>query len=151
VVKTDPGTYGSVASGALFQSDTYFTAGSTGTVTVVAGYAAWATLYAGGPTAPADGDYNNDGVENGVAYFMGMNGLATHPGVVGNTVTWPYLNSVASYKVQTSADLSPAGWTDVLPGDSRLHVTAPGPSGAVSYDLLPPAEGRLFVRLLITP
>ena len=28
-------------------------------------------------------DYNHDGVQNGIAYFMGKNGLATNPGVLG--------------------------------------------------------------------
>ncbi len=34
IAQTTPGTYGSVASGANFQSDTYFTSGSPGTVTI---------------------------------------------------------------------------------------------------------------------
>jgi hypothetical protein len=88
-------------------------------------------------------------VQNGIAYFMGMNGLATHPGVVGGSVTWPHANSVASYKVQTSNDLSPSGWTDVLPGDSRLHDTGLG--GSVTYNLLPAEQGKLFVRMVVTP
>jgi hypothetical protein len=116
---------------------------------VATGYSAWATLYAGGPTAPADDDFNNDGVDNGVAFFMGMNGVATNPGVVGNSVTWPYVNAVTSYKVQTSSDLSPTGWTDVLPSDPRLTDTGLG--GSVSYNLLPNTPGSLFVRLLVTP
>ena len=52
------------------------------------GYATWAHNHAG-DGAPSD-DYNNDGVANGIAYFMNANGVATNPGVVGNTVTWPY-------------------------------------------------------------
>jgi hypothetical protein len=111
------------------------------------GYATWADTYAGGGTA--EEDYNNDGVENGIAYFMGMNGLATNPGVVGGSVTWPYVNAVSSYKVQTSNDLSSSGWTDVLPGDPRLHDTGVG--GSVIYDLLPPGPSKLFVRIVVTP
>jgi hypothetical protein len=110
-------------------------------------YDTWAALHAGGGTAGED--YNNDGVQNGIAYFMGMNGLATHPGVVGGSVTWPHANSVASYKVQTSNDLPLSGWTDVLPGDSRLHDTGLG--GSVTYDLLPAEHGKLFVRMVVTP
>ena len=115
--------------------------------TTPSGYTTWADTYAGGGLAGED--YNNDGVQNGIAYFMGMNGLATHPGVVGGSVTWPYVNAVTSYKVQTSNDLSPLGWTDVLPGDPRLHDTGLG--GSVTYDLLPPGPGRLFVRMVVTP
>jgi len=110
-------------------------------------YQTWADANAGGGTAGED--FNNDGVQNGIAYFMGMNGLATHPGVVGGSVTWPYVNAVSSYKVQTSDDLSPSGWTDVLPGDPRLRDTGVG--GSVTYDLLPPGPGRLFVRMVVTP
>ena len=111
------------------------------------GYATWSTAYAGGETAGED--YNNDGVQNGIAYFMGMNGLATNPGVVGGSVTWPYVNAVSSYKVQTSNDLSTLGWTDVLPGDPRLHDTGVG--GSVIYDLLPSGPSKLFVRIVVTP
>jgi hypothetical protein len=111
------------------------------------GYATWADTYAGGGTAGED--YNSDGVENGIAYFMGMNGLATNPGVVGGSVTWPYVNAVSSYTVQTSDDLTPSGWTDVLPDDPRLHDTGVG--GSVTYDLLPPGPGKRFVRMVVTP
>ncbi|MCF7733644.1 MAG: autotransporter-associated beta strand repeat-containing protein [Akkermansiaceae bacterium] len=54
VAKTDPGTYGSVASLADFQDDTYFA--GTGTVTVGggSGCAGWAGAYAGGPTPGED-------------------------------------------------------------------------------------------------
>ena len=110
-------------------------------------YQTWADANAGGGL-PGE-DFNNDGVENGIAYFMGMNGLATNPGVVGGSVTWPYVNAVSSYTVQTSDDLSPTGWTDVLPDDPRLHDTGVG--GSVTYDLLPPGPGRLFVRMVVTP
>lgn len=110
-------------------------------------YQLWADAHAGGQAANLD--FNNDAVQNGIAYFMGMNGLATNPGVVGGSVTWPYVNPVSSYTVQTSEDLSPSGWTDVLPGDPRLHDTGLG--GSVTYDLLPPGPGRLFVRLVVTP
>jgi autotransporter-associated beta strand protein len=112
-------------------------------------YADWAALHAGGAEAPANGDYNNDGVQNGVAFFMGMDDLATNPGVVDGSVTWPHINTVTSYKVQTSIDLSPTGWTDVLTGDPRLHDTGLG--GSVSYDLLPAEQGTLFVRLVVIP
>jgi hypothetical protein len=115
--------------------------------TTPSGYTTWAGTYAGGGLEGED--YNNDGVQNGIAYFMGMNDLATNPGVVDGSVTWPYVNAVTSYKVQTSDDLSLSGWTDVLPGDPRLNDTGLG--GSVTYDLLPPGPGRLFVRLVVTP
>ncbi len=70
------GTHGSIASGAQFQSDTYFTPGSTGTVTVPSSYAGWASGNAPGQTPGEDAD--NDGVDNGssVSYTL-PNGLGT--------------------------------------------------------------------------
>ncbi len=105
------------------------------------GYAGWATTYAGGQAANLD--YNNDGVANGIAYFMGMNGLATNPGLDGsNKVTWPVSSSfMGSYEVQTSANL--ATWTNVTPKPLPA-------SGNLTYTL-PPGLGKQFVRLLVTP
>ena len=115
-------------------------------------YGNWALAHAGGVNAPVDGDYNHDGVQNGIAFFMGMNGLATNPGVVNRSITWPYRNSVASYKVQTSLDLSPSGWTDVPSNDPNLHTTAAGTSGSVTYDLPTGVSGgKVFARLVVTP
>ena len=143
LAKVTPGTYGSVASGADFQDDTYFSS-NTGTVTVAAsGYSAWATLYAGGAAAPAGGDFNNDGVQNGIAYFMGATGTATNPGLnASNVITWPMSPTFSgSYEVQTSPDLNT--WTNVTPRPTPA-------SGNVSYTLAP-GLGSRFVRLIATP
>ena len=67
-------------------------------------YNVWAITYAGGQTP--DLDFNHDGVSNGVAYFMGMDGPAILPGIVGGKVTWPHVNDVASFEVQVSNNLS---------------------------------------------
>ena len=65
VAKTAAGTYGSVASGANFTDDTYFTTGSTGTVTVTAGsnYDTWLSefTFALGADTTASGDPDRDG------------------------------------------------------------------------------------------
>lgn len=112
------------------------------------GYSAWATTYAGGQT-PGE-DYNNDGVQNGIAYFMGMNAMATNPGVVSGTVTWPNGGNIPSsaygtqFVVQTSTDL--VNWTDVLVGDPNLNNT----SGSVSYTL-PTGAPKEFCRFVVTP
>ncbi|MCF7730618.1 MAG: hypothetical protein K9N23_02980 [Akkermansiaceae bacterium] len=103
-------------------------------------YGTWAAAYAGGQTP--DLDFNHDGVANGIAYFMGMNGLATHPGPVSGTVTWPYVNEVTSYEVQTSSNL--ADWTPVAP------TTDTGVGGVITYDL-PTGQGKVFCRLMVTP
>ena len=109
------------------------------------GYAAWAHDYAG-DGAPSD-DYNNDGVANGVAYFMGATGIATNPGVVAGTVTWPYLNAVTSFEVQVSDNL--ADWAAANPSDV---ATTPPPGGQVSITL-PSGPGitRKFCRLMVVP
>jgi len=101
------------------------------------GYSDWATLYAGGQAANLD--YNNDGVENGIAYFMGATGLATNPGVVDGKVSWPHSASATgiTYHVLTSEDL--ADWTDVT-------ADAIDSGGFLTYTL-PTATPKLFVRL----
>ena len=112
------------------------------------GYSTWATTYAGGQT-PGE-DFNHDGVQNGIAYFMGMNGLATNPGVVSGKVTWPNGGNIPSsaygtqFVVQTSTDL--VNWTNVLVGDPNLNNT----SGSVSYTL-PTGDAKEFCRLVVTP
>ena len=104
-------------------------------------YATWAATYAGGQT-PGE-DYNNDGVQNGIAFFMGATGIATNPGLnAGNTVTWPVSASFSgSYEVQTSPDLDT--WTNVTP--------KPLPAGGNLSYTLPPGAGKQFVRLVVTP
>lgn len=145
VAQTAPGTYGSVASLANFPDDTYFTPGSTGTVTLggASGFTTWADANAPGQT-PAQ-DHDNDGVENGIEYFMGETGssFTALPGLDGtNTVTWPMISNYdGTYEVQTSPDLS--NWTNVDP--------RPEPSGGNLSYLLPTGLGKQFVRLLVTP
>ncbi|MEI7954356.1 MAG: hypothetical protein WCJ66_04220 [Verrucomicrobiota bacterium] len=103
----------------------------------VGGYASWATTNVGGQTA--DQDYNNDGVANGVAYFMGATGRVTNPSVVGGKVAWPHSASATgiTYKVLTSVNL--ADWTD----DTAAAVDA---GGFLTYTLVPGSPTR-FVRL----
>ena len=111
-------------------------------------YATWATAHSvsGGVTD----DPNHDGVQNGIAYFMGTTGPANNPGLIGNTVTWtnggniPSSASGTQFVVQTSPDL--VTWTPAASTDPKLNNTA----GSVSYTL-PPAVGKTFVRLVVTP
>ena len=103
-------------------------------------YADWAT--ANGVTGGVNGDSNNDGVPNGLAYFMGVTGQATNPGLnANNEVTWPVNpDFVGTFEVQTSTDLST--WTDANP--------QPNPSGGnLTYTLT--GSGKQFVRLSVTP
>ena len=143
----DPGVYGSSSSPAPLanQDDVHFA--GTGTVTVggSTGFTSWAADNAPGQTPGKDHD--NDGVENGVEYFMGQTGssFTAMPGLDGtNKVTWTMDSCYfGTYEVQTSSDL--VDWTNVDP--------RPLPSsGSLSYTL--PADapgGKSFVRLLVTP
>jgi hypothetical protein len=108
-------------------------------------YATWADTYAGGGMAGED--YNNDGVQNGIAYFMGMNGLATHPGVAGGTVTWPRdpAATITSFRVQVSDNL--AAWTDIVPPHASIDTSVPA---RVTYTL-PTGAARKFCRLVVVP
>ncbi|MCX6872560.1 MAG: autotransporter-associated beta strand repeat-containing protein, partial [Verrucomicrobia bacterium] len=145
VAQTASGSYGSVASGADFRDDTYFAGNGTVTVGGLSGYTGWADANAPGQTP--DQDYDNDGVENGIEYFMGQTGssFTAMPGLDGtNTVTWPMDPAYSgTYEVQTSPDL--VTWTNVDP--------KPVPSGgSLSYTLPTGAPGgKSFVRLLVTP
>ena len=90
-------------------------------------------------------DHDNDGVENGIEYFMGETGssFTAMPGLdATNKVSWTMDAAYqGTYEVQTSPDL--VNWTNVDP--------KPLPAGgSLSYTL--PHDGpKLFVRLLVTP
>ena len=105
------------------------------------GYESWAATNAGGQAANLD--FDNDGVANGVEFFMGETGssFTANPGVVDGKVTWPKSAEFqGDYAVETSPDL--AVWT------AAVGVVDNGTS--VEYTL-PTGEVRIFVRLLVTP
>jgi len=112
-------------------------------------YTSWATDNAGGQAANLD--YDNDGVSNGVEFFMNAApGFTANPGLVGNTVTWPNGGNIPSsaygsqFVVQISTDL--VEWLDVPgTGDANLANT----SGSVAYTLS--GAGKKFVRLKVVP
>lgn len=118
-----------------------------------AGFSAWAAANAPGQTI--DQDHDNDGVSNGVEYFMGLSGNAftANPGVDPSTriVSWPkgasYTGTYGThYAIQISSDLGIGDpWADVPIAD----VTIDGDS--VDYDLdTAPAGTRKFARLKVT-
>jgi hypothetical protein len=116
-------------------------------------YASWATENAGSQAANLDWD--NDGVSNGVEFFMGSApGFTANPGLVGSTVTWPNGGNISSsaygtqFVVQTSSDL--VTWGDVTEGDFQQFGT--NTAGSLSYTLDPANNpGKQFVRLKVTP
>jgi len=118
----------------------------SGDITVTANFAIntysdWAT--ANRITGGVNGDSNNDGVQNGVAYFMGVTGQATNPGLnAGNQVTWPVnLAYQGTFDVQISPDL--VTWAAAVP--------QPTPSGGNLTYTLPSGLVKRFVRLVVTP
>ena len=112
------------------------------TATATGGYAAWSALYAAGQDPSADA--NHDGVPNGIAYFMGMNGLASNPGVVNGKVTWPHVGIVGAFAVEVSTDL--VNWTAADPA----AVDATSNPAQVVFTL-PVGAARKFCRLSVTP
>jgi hypothetical protein len=112
------------------------------TIGAPAGYSSWATTNVGGQTA--EFDYDNDGVSNGVEYFMNAApGFTANPGLVGNTVTWPNGGKIPSsaygsqFQVQKSTDL--ANWSAVASDDITLGNTA----GALTWKVASIANGNM--------
>ena len=145
------GTYGATGSGAVNLDDTHFV-GTDGVIQVgssTGGYASWSSNV-GGQTA--DMDFNEDDVDNGIAYFMNDTGIITLPGVVGGEVSWINGGNISAsqygteYVLQTSQNL--VDWTPVDEGD--LGTNNDGPGGSLTY-VLPTGEGKWFVRLVVTP
>ena len=120
-------------------------------VSVTPDYTSWATDNAGGQAANLDWD--NDGLPNGVEYFMNAApGFTANPGLDGaNKVTWPNGGNIPSsaygtkFVVQVSTDL--VTWEDVSEGN--LDENTDGPGGSLSYIVT--GEGKQFVRLKVTP
>jgi sulfatase modifying factor 1 len=110
-------------------------------------YDTWAAAQVPPVTGGPSGDSNNDGVANGVAYFMKDAGLLTNPGIVGGSVTWTNGGNIPSdqygtqFVVQTSSDLQ--NW--IVPTTGVVNQ-----AGSVSYTL-PTGEAKIFVRLKVTP
>lgn len=135
------GTWGSTASGADHQDDIHFSGtGQLQVGTVAAGYSSWAAANAGGQAANLD--FDNDGVKNGVEYFMGQTGssFTATPGIVSGKVTWPKDPAfIGTYTVQTSPNL--VTWTD---------VASSVVGNSVEYTV-PTAPGPFFIRLNVKP
>jgi uncharacterized protein YjdB len=112
-------------------------------------YAAWAASHAENQAADLDSD--NDGVANGVEFFMGEADGFTATPVVVNTAgtliwTWPRdPAAAASFMFQVSDNLS--AWTDIAPPDSRIDTTNPN---QVTLTLPRDATSKFF-RLAVVP
>ncbi|MES2924064.1 MAG: autotransporter-associated beta strand repeat-containing protein [Verrucomicrobiota bacterium] len=128
------GTYDSTTPGG------FITGNGVIQVVPLTGFTAWTVANAGGQAS--DLDHDNDGVRNGVEYFMGLTGssFTANPGIVNNKVTWPKDPAFSgTYTVQTSPDLFT--WTNV-------------PSAVVGNTVeytVPAGQGTFFVRLDVVP
>jgi autotransporter-associated beta strand protein len=145
------GVYGALSSGAQFEIAQI---SGTGTITVTrgpGGYSTWAESNAGDQLP--DLDFDQDGVSNGVEYFLNAPaGFTANPQLnASNTITWinggniPAADYGTKFVVQTSSNLTT--WTDVPAGE--LTTNTDGPSGSLSYTLTGAAPR--FVRLKVTP
>jgi len=111
------------------------------------GYEVWKTTNVGGQTSSQD--FDNDGLPNGVEYFMGTAGNAStpSPGIVSGSVTWPRASgtTIASFRVETSPNLST--WSDAsVSYPANLSISA----SQVVFTM-PTSPTSLFVRLVVTP
>jgi len=135
---------GVVQPAGTYTSSSAFVIG-TGSIVVPPGgaqtpYELWAASLPGDKSP--SGDSNNDGVSNGVAFFMGKDGPATNPGVVNGKVTWPHVGVVTSFEVQVSDNLQ--DWSAATTGVDTSDSTK------VVYTL-PTGAAKKFCRLLVIP
>jgi len=112
-------------------------------------FESWAATNAGGQAPNLD--FDNDGVTNGVEFFMNAPaGFTANPVIVNGKITWPNGGNIPSsaygtqFWVQTSPDL--LIWSNIVEADLFLN-NAPG---FVEYTI-PTGAGKLFVRLVVTP
>jgi fibronectin-binding autotransporter adhesin len=119
-----------------------------------AGYSSWAALNGAGPNL--DDDHDNDGVDNGIEYFIGgpsgnTTGFTPLPSVntaSGLSVTWPkaatYTGSYGTdFAVETSATLTGpwtqeiefpnSGYTVTFPTATEVKFTFPTPLGSKNF------------------
>ena len=141
ILKAD-GVYDSTNSGGFITGTGKLRVGNSG-------YTAWADVNA--PGQAMDMDHDNDGVDNGIEYFMGLSGssFTANPAPVSGIVTWTmgatYTGVYGTdYEVQSSTDL--VTWTQVPVGTGNNTVTVTAGTSVV-YDM--PTGGKSFVRLVV--
>jgi hypothetical protein len=121
---------------------------TSGTPAPAEGYSGWAT--ANGVTGDMNADSDQDGVPNGIEFFMGTStaGFTALPTPdASRTISWTkdagYAGTYgenADYVIETSANLST--WTSVPVGN--VTITSSG----VSFTL-PAGNGKVFTRLKV--
>ena len=128
----------------------------TRTVTPTAGYAAWQAT--NGATGTINEDHDNDGVPNGIEYFLGGNtnttGFTALPGVSNSggalSVTW---TKDAGYTGTYGTDFV-VETSETLTGDWQIETLGGGQvtddPGYVTYTFPSPLGSKKFARLKVT-
>ncbi|GAA5128998.1 hypothetical protein GCM10023212_36250 [Luteolibacter yonseiensis] len=145
-VQQPAGTYTAAGDGIHFSGagSLIVTTGSGGP----SGFGTWASNNGATGQSPSD-DHDNDGVPNGVEFFVGAtgSGFTALPSVVSNagvrTITWPKSAAfTGAYEVQVSSDLG--SWTSA-PGGSVVD------NGTSVVFTFPSGPSVRFARLVVKP
>ncbi len=167
-VQQPAGIYGSTASGAEDQNNTYFDVAGSGTLTVNSGpiggsdFTSW--LAANSPATGFTTDSDNDGLANGVENVLGTNPNTSSAGLnqvstAANSVTFkhtlnPTIASDVNYSYEWSSDLiewRPSGVANTAGTIGTIVPSAPV-SGVVSVTTTQTGtpSSRLFTRIKAT-
>ncbi len=151
-VQQPVGVYGATGSGATTVNDVNFA--GVGTLTVLTGpavtnnYASWASDN-GISGQPFDGDFDKDGISNGVEYALGKSPTTSSQpaGVLaGNTLTFTkgaaaIANGDVSWIIETSTTLT--GWS------AEVTQAAGDPAATIAYTFTPGTPAKKFARLKV--
>jgi autotransporter-associated beta strand protein len=152
-VQQPAGIYGATGSGATTINDTNFA--GIGTLTVMNGpsagsFATWATDNDIGGE-PFGGDFDNDGISNGVEYALGKSPtVSSQPAgvLLGDTITFTkgsdaITNGDVSWVIETSTTLAAGSWSPEV-------TQAPGNAAAtIAYTFTPGTPVKKFARLKV--
>lgn len=113
------------------------------------GYADWATDN-GIDGEPFGGDFDKDGIVNGVEYALGLNPTIPSPAagaLAGDTITFPkgddaIANADVTWIIETSNTLEPGSWT------TEATQSAGDATAAISHTF-PPGTQKNFARLKV--
>lgn len=132
---------------------------TTGSAPPLVGYDAWKET--NGTTQPFDGDHDNDGVPNGIEYFLGGNGNTTGhtklPAIANPAgifhITWTKGNGYSGnygsgFVIETSGSLTGTWTGEAAAPAPNATVTFPS-ANTVRYTFPFPATGKRFARLKV--
>ena len=149
--------FASVTPPTGYQLDYAYNGGTQIALVAIGGYSSWQTANsATGQTV--DQDHDNDGVDNGIEYFLGGNSVTTGftalPSPVSGAVTWSKDTSYTGifgtdFKIQSSTDLTT--WTEAATSGSSGVPGTVFISGSDYIYTLPTGASKTFVRLMVNP